>query len=487
MSVFKKFPRTFWVANVMELFERWAWYGIFASLAVYMVTPVSQGGLEWSQVEKSRVISIITGALYFLPIITGTLADRIGYKKVLIASYAIMCVGYYSMAYITDFWPFVMAFGFMAFGAALFKPVISATISKTTTTENSSIGFGIFYMIVNIGGFLGPIATMSLIKGDGGWTMMFIASAISISINIILVLFFFKEPERDENAAQEPLGELISKSFKNIFEALSDIKLTILLVIFVFFWTVFNQIYYTLPNFIVQWIDTRSIITSVEGFSPWLAEWMTDKNGQVAFQLFTNMNSLAIILLQLIISSAVARMRAINSMISGILVCGVGIGFSMLTNNPYYVVVGIIFFSIGEMASSPKFTEYVGSLAPNEKKGLYMGTSFLPHFVGNIFAGFISGDLYEVLSDKVKLTQKFAAEKGLEISTDLPNDVFFNKVAESMGMTDAQLTQTLWDTYNPGSITYIIFALAIFTVTCLFFYDKFLLRPQVKEKEAVSA
>ena len=487
-SLFKKFPSTFWVANVMELFERWAWYGMFSSLAVYLTTSVNEGGLEWSQIDKAAVLSIVTGALYFLPIITGTLADRVGYKKILTISYVVMMIGYYFMSQLTGFWPFTMAFSFMAIGAALFKPVISATISKTTNEKTASIGFGIFYMIVNVGGFLGPIATMTIIK-EFSWIYMFYASVISITVNLVLVLLFFKEPEREESS-NESIGEMLVKSGRNIFEALSDVKLTVLLLIFVLFWTVFNQIYYTLPNFIVHWVDTRSIITYVEGFSPWLAEWMTDSNGQVAFQLFTNMNALAIIFLQILISTLVMRIRAINSMMAGVLICGLGLGFSMLTNNPLFLVLGIVIFSIGEMSASPKFTEYVGSLASSDKKGLYMGTSFLPHFVANILAGVIAGPVYQELSDKVTLTKRYVTENGLSIDSNLANDEYFTALAMKLNISESALTQLLWDTYNPGSITYIIFALAILTVVCLFLYDKFLLKgknPKTAElKESVA-
>ena len=480
-SLFKKFPGTFWIANVMELFERWAWYGMFSSLAVYLTISKNEGGLEWSQIDKAAVLSIVTGALYFLPIITGTIADRVGYKKVLTISYVIMIIGYFFMSQLTGFWPFTVAFGFMAVGAALFKPVISATISKTTDEKTASIGFGIFYMIVNVGGFLGPIATMTIIK-EFSWVYMFYASVISITVNLILVLLFFKEPAREE-APKESIGEMLIKSIKNIVEALSDLRLTVLLLIFIMFWTVFNQIYYTLPNFIVHWIDTKSIIAYVSEFSPWLAEWMTDSNGQVAFQLFTNMNALAIIFFQIIISTLVMRMRAINAMISGILICGLGLGFSMLTNNPLFLVLGIVVFSIGEMAASPKFTEYVGSLASRDKKGLYMGTSFLPHFAGNLLAGVIAGPVYQALSDKVSLTKRYASENGFDIDSSLGNDEYFAAVAAKLNLSESGLTQLLWDTYNPGSITYIIFALAALTVICLFLYDKLLLKGDVKKKE----
>ena len=138
-----RFPRTFWAANSLELFERWAWYGMFMILANYLTGSTSEGALGFSQVEKGTLMGSIVGILYFMPLLTGSIADKFGYKKVLLVSYAILASGYLLMGVFKSYWPVYFSFLYLAVGAALFKPVISATISKTTDDSNSSIGFGI--------------------------------------------------------------------------------------------------------------------------------------------------------------------------------------------------------------------------------------------------------------------------------------------------------------------------------------------------------
>ena len=89
MSVFGKFPRTFWVANVIELFERWAWYGFFMLFANYLTGSSDAGGLEFTQEQKGWLMGVGTGILYFLPVLTGAIADRYGYRKVLSLAFLI--------------------------------------------------------------------------------------------------------------------------------------------------------------------------------------------------------------------------------------------------------------------------------------------------------------------------------------------------------------------------------------------------------------
>lgn len=89
MNIFHTFPRTFWVANAIELFERWAWYGFFMLFANYLTGSSDLGGLEFTQSEKGLLMGVGTGILYFMPVLTGAIADRYGYKKVLFLSFII--------------------------------------------------------------------------------------------------------------------------------------------------------------------------------------------------------------------------------------------------------------------------------------------------------------------------------------------------------------------------------------------------------------
>ena len=135
-------------------------------------------------------------------------------------------------------------------------------------------------------------------------------------------------------------------------------------------------------------------------------------------------------------------------------------------------MVAILIFALGEMAGSPKITEYIGRIAPKDKKALYMGYSFIPVFLGNVFAGIISGNVYQAMSDKVSITQKFVAEKGLAIADGLSTNEYFNEVARQVNMSPSDLTNHLWEAYNPSRMWIVILSIGVAATVCLFIYDK---------------
>ncbi len=474
-TVFKKFPKTFWIANSMELFERWAWYGLFAVLALYLTQSTDTGALGFTQAQKGSMMGTVTAILYLLPLFTGALADRFGYKKMLIIAFVIYSLSYLLMGQARSYTAVYGAFLLVALGAALFKPIVSATVAKTTDETTSSIGFGIFYMIVNIGGFIGPVFSSKL-RHIYGWHIVFIMAASAIAVNILLALIFFKEPGRVKNT--DPFWSSIAKSLKHIVTALSDVKLTVFLVIMIGFWTMFNQLFYTLPNFIYQWVDTAMIYQWIHGFSPDLAVAVGTQKGVIAPEMLVNLDAGFIILFQIIISSLVMRFKPVNAIITGIMVVSVGIGFAFGTNNGFYVILGIFIFSIGEMASSPKFTEYIGRIAPKNKEALYMGTSFLPVAVGNKFAGWLSGPVYQSMSDKISLLQHYVAKQGLQIpaiSEKFTKNDYLKRAAELMHTDQHGLTQMLWNTYHPYRIWILFSAIGVVTIIALFLYNHFVL------------
>lgn len=483
MNLFSKFPRTFWVANTIELFERWAWYGFFMLFANYLTGSSDLGGLEFTQSQKGTIMGVGTGILYFLPVLTGAIADRYGYKKVLILAFIIYASAFALFPQVSSFAAVFGMYIYLALGAALFKPVISATIAKTTTKETSSIGFGIFYMMVNVGAFFGPMVTL-LFKGQS--QMIFYVSAGIILLNFIL-LIFYEEPKtpsvKPEKEPVDDAGKTGAKRevsllqtfgalFRNMASIVRDVKFLLFLVIVAGFWTMYNQLFFTLPVFISQWVDTSPFYHFFDTYIPFISANYSPAPGVMDAEFVTNMDALYIILFQLMVSALVMRLKPLNSMMTGFLVCSVGMAFTLFSQNVLFTIVAILVFALGEMAGSPKITEYIGCIAPEDKKALYMGYSFIPVFLGNIFAGIISGNVYQATSDKVAITERFAAERGLQITDGLSTSEYFNEVARLVKMSPQDLTDHLWNTYNPSRIWIIILSIGITAAVCLYIYDK---------------
>jgi len=469
------FPGTFWTANVMELFERWAWYGLFILLALYFTGSTDDGALGFTQSQKGLLMGTVVGILYVLPTITGAIADKFGYKRILIISYLILSSGYLLMSYATTYASMFMAFLYVGLGAGLFKPVISATITKTTTEKTASIGFGIFYMIVNIGAFVGPVVASKLRELD--WKYAFWMSSAAILVNLVLLLIFYKEPEREK--VKEPLSRTMGDIFKNLGKALTDYKLVFFLLIIVGFWTMYNQLFFTLPVYIEQWVNTSIIYNWVGNFWPWMADFIGTDHGTVNPEMIVNVDALYIVFFQVLVSSLIMKYKPVNTIISGFLISSIGIALWFATQNGFYLFLSILIFATGEMASSPRILEYIGKIAPKDKVALYMGTYYLPLAGGNFLAGILSGDVYTRISDKYYLLSLEVQKRGLylpEVSDTFSKNEYFASAAELMNLSQTELTNFLWVQYQPSNIWMLFTGIGLSTVVLLFLYDRFMLK-----------
>ena len=476
LQIFKKYPSVFWIANIIELFERYAWYGFYMGFGLFLVGSKETGAMGFSPVEKGIIMGTGSMLLYFLPILTGAIADKIGYRKVLFLSFLIYISGFYMIQHFHSFEMVFVSFIWICLGGAFFKPIISATISKTTNEETASIGFGIFYMMVNIGGFIGPfVAGIMLGKG---WNFVFMLSIVSIAVNFLITLLFFKEPKLERQSV--PLITAIIQPFKNIFVTLINWRYTLFLLIMSIFWGAYNQLYYTFPNFIEDWVNTAIIYQNIHSLFPALAELINTGKGTVSAVTLSSLDSFYIIVFQIIVSAFVMRFRPLNAMMGGIFVLAFGLSMMFAFQNGWIVLLGLLIFGLGEMSSSPKFTEYVGSIAPADKKALYMGSSLLPIALGHQIAGFLSGAPYEKVADKLFLLKTEVVKRGLnvpEVGDSFTKTDYFNEAARQMNLTQQQLTDFLWHNYHPQSIWIIFGSVALSAAVLLFLYDRFILMP----------
>lgn len=529
------FNKNFWIASFMELMERWAWYGIYTLLGLYLVGSTDTGGLGFDHVQKGNIMGNIVGILYFLPLIFGVIADRIGYKISLTIAFIIMICGYYLLGEVNTYWSVYMVFLLVAIGAAFFKPVASAIVARNTNETTGTMGFGIFYMMVNIGGFIGP-AMSSGLRTTYGWKIIFIQAAVVIAINLVVLLLFYKEPKVEK--PKNSIGEAIKESVLGIFEALKDIRLGVLLLLMIGFWTMFNQLFNTLPNFIEDWVNSAVISNWLNENLPALGSLLT-QDGQVKPEWFTNIDALMIILFQISISFFVIKMRHINAVIRGAVIATIGIGLTFYSGNVWFTIIGTMIFAIGEMMSSPTVSSFIALITPKGKEGLYQGTYFLPVAASYFVTSFISGGLYQSWSDKLSLLKKemagrniampevvtkeqfieegsktlnmsisafekqfnlkaetidwtvvkqsftdFAASKSVNISQvhfPFSKNEYFTLAEQKLGMSHWDMTNMLWETYNPNKIWYVIVGIGLFSIVALTIYDKLIIKPLEKK------
>lgn len=383
-SGFKSFPRNFWTVIVMEFFERGSYYGVMSVLSIYLILSPSEGGLGFSREGVGAIKSTITPLLYLLPILAGAIADRFGYRKVLMFAFTLMSAGYFFTSISTSYGIVFLSLIVMAVGAGFFKPIISGTIARVTDESNSSLGFGVYYWSINLGAFLFPLILVPFLK-DISWSYIFIMAAVGTGSMLLLNFFAYKEPPRPENS--KPLSQV----FKDIALVLKDYRFVLMIVIYSGFWILYFQMFDTVLWYLKDYIDMTPVNNVVNRF---LALFVDNPSWEFDAEHVTVINAGAIIALQLLVSSLVRKFPALPTMIVGIALGTIGMAIFSISTYAWVFVAGLIIFSIGEMTAHPKFISYIGLVAPADKKALYLGYSFLYGVIGSGIGGILGAVMY---------------------------------------------------------------------------------------------
>jgi proton-dependent oligopeptide transporter, POT family len=384
------FPRVFWVANVIEILERFVYYGIYFSFGIYM------SSLGYSRDQLGIVQTIFLLFSYIVPLFSGTFADRFGFKKVLIVAYLAYLPSVLLLILTKSFSGIALTMLSIGLAAGIFKPLISGTVRAVTDRSNATLGFGIFYAMVNVGGSLGPIVAGKLRVIS--WDLSFKVAAAMVVLMLILTLLFYKEPPRERE------GVTLRAKMKDIGVALSDLKFSLfLLLLGVFFWIPFWAFFNLCALYVDTNIDTARLYQAIRGvFGAGFANFFSrdvDGTRKVMGETISHTGYI-IVFLQLFVSRISEKFKPIPSFLFGLLICALGFVVMGLANvhAPAMVFLGIFFFAVGEMISSPRIQEYITWMAPKEKAGLYMGSNFLAVAVG-AFSGAIYTSAYGRFSD----------------------------------------------------------------------------------------
>jgi dipeptide/tripeptide permease len=383
ISLTRDYPRTFWVANVMELFERAAYYGLNSVLAVYLADQAAAGGLGFSKPAIGFLQSIVYAATYVLPILGGALADRYGYRRMLLVAFGLLASGYFAAGHMSAYAMVFLALLVMATGSGLFKPIISGTIARTTDERTSALGFGIYYWMINLGAFLAPLV-VSVLKGFD-WRYVFIASAAYCAAMLIPAALIYRDPPRP--ASSKRLKEVLAGAA----EVLADARFMLMVVVYSGFWILYFQNFGSVLWYLRDFIDREPVSAAVTSLLhaiglPWTFTFDAEH--------VTVINAGTIILLQVLVSRLVAKRKALPTMVTGMLIGGAGFVLLASSFSPWVFIAGIAVFSIGEMTTHPKYYSFIGLIAPEDRKAVYMGYAFLYGVFGSLLGSSVGAFLY---------------------------------------------------------------------------------------------
>ncbi len=380
-SGISSFPRTFWIANVMELFERGAYYGLNALLAIYLSNKVADGGLGFTEDMVGLLQSFVYAITYIFPILGGALADRYGYRKMLLIAFSLLAAGYFMSGHVTSYGVIFATLLLMATGSGLFKPIISGTIARTTSEKNSGMGFGIYYWMINLGALVAPLVA-GLLRDNFSWTWVFTASSLYCAAMLFPAAFLYRDPEKPESTKN------IKEVLHGAVTVLSDARFMLLIFVYSCFWILYFQNFGSVLWYLRDFIDPGPINRMFDSIGI---------NMKFGPEYVTVINAGTIVLLQIVVNFVVKRFKPLPTMIGGILIGSLGFLCLASSQSVWIFILGIAVFSIGEMTCHPKYYSYIGIVAPQEKKATYMGYAFLYGVIGSLVGSNLGGEMYNSL------------------------------------------------------------------------------------------
>ena len=381
------FTRSFWVANFTELFERLAYYGASAVLAIYLSEQ-----LHFSKEVTGWMIGTFGFVVWFLPVLGGTLADHFGFRRALMFAYVVMTVGYFLLgslsapwmhaarAAVGDKWLVLGILMIPALGPAVVKPCVAGTTARAAAENVRSIGYSIYYTLVNIGGTLGPVVAW-LVRKQLGWGVenVFRVSALSVFLMFLVTLVFFREPAQSADQRVSSVADAIS----NMFVVLRNFRFVLFLLIFSSFYVVFWQEFVSAPLFLRGYVDPNANA-----------------------DLLLSIDALTVICLQILVSYLTRKIPAFPAMTLGLVISSLSWLFLAIHPSTLGFVAALIVLALGEITQSARYYEYISRLAPSGQQGLYMGYAFLPIAIGYFIAGPLGGYLLHEFGDVLHRPQQ---------------------------------------------------------------------------------
>jgi len=383
---FDSFHRSFWVANSLELFERLAYYAQAAVMSIFL-----RDFLNFNEVDATTLSSIFGLLVYLLPIFAGTFADKYGFRKAFSFAFFVMAIGYFLIGAIGSpilkplihdmslFWLIVVVLIFTAIGESFIKPSVLGTVALTSTSETKSLGYAIYYTLVNIGGATGPVIAY-FVRSLVGIQWVYMVSALSCAMMLAGTILFYRMPE-SAMAIKQPS---VKTKLLDMAKVLINVRFMVFLLIFTLYWMTFWQIFITLPYYISDFISKKAPFDLIESIDAW-----------------------SIIFLQVVINRLTKNMPPITAIVLGFFVSSLSWFVVAAEPSVAGVIAAMVVWSRGEMSMAPRYYEYIADQAPRGQEALFQGYAFLPIALGYFAGGIIGGRLYSSLAKQSQSPTKF--------------------------------------------------------------------------------
>lgn len=395
----QKFPRVFWTANLTELFERAAYYSMASFVVIYL------GRLGLGEYWPSNLNGTLWFLVYFLPILSGTIADQVGFRKSLLVAFVLLTGGYFMMGYPVWFggqtlsptvgsemtagrevlWPVLAAIVLIGIGGSIIKPCISGTVQKTHAGR-ATLAFAIFYMVINIGSVVGRVVAYYVRHFYDNLSFIFAVATGASVVAFFVVLLLYRDHGAEMRAADKP-KKTPGQVLLNMVLVLRNGRFALFLLVSSGFWFLYNQVYNVLPLYVKRVVETEP-----------------------AMDLYTAANPITIVCFQLLITKLFGKMKPIRSIVVGTVIIGLSmvinlvpiwmaggvraLAMNWLPIGSLFIVLTVSLIAFGELFTSPRTYEWIGALAPKGQEGLFLGYANLPMAIGSLVGGPVGAAIF---------------------------------------------------------------------------------------------
>jgi POT family proton-dependent oligopeptide transporter len=375
------FARPFWVANGTELFERLAYYGVSAVLAIYL-----HERLHFSEEQTGSLQGIFGFVVWFLPIFGGALADRLGYRRILSLAYLVLSVGYFMIGSITAdwlapvraaiplYWVVLVILMIPALGPGLVKPVVAGTTARGSSEAMRSLGYSIYYTIVNIGGALGPLVGSLVRRSVGVQNVAYVSALFAFAMFVVTILFFRELPVPAEHQVQT-----VGAAARNMLRVITNLRVIVFLLLFSGFYVVFWQVYVALPLYVRGYVNANSPIDAL-----------------------ISIEGTGVILFTVLVAWLTRKLHPMTTMATGVLITALSWLLLTVSGSNWFIAATLVGIAIGELTQAPRYYEYISKLAPKGQEGTFIGFAFLPIAIGYLVGGPLGGWLVRYFGTVVR-------------------------------------------------------------------------------------
>ena len=448
--------KSYWLLNIFQMLEIFAYQIVVLQMSIYISQEDVIGGLHWDHILKGQIFLFWALAQRLTPMIFGSFADKRGYKITLLLSYIFIIAGYWFLGTQREFLPFLFGAIVLGFGSGMFKPAVQGAIAHQLNERNSTRGWGIYFMLLNLAVLL-AIPFSKYLKSIA-WDYIFLGSALIILLNFFLTLFTYED---------SPKPKIQDSTFKHIFTNIRKPRVFLFIMIMSGFTTIYMQFYETLPNFIYDWVDTSDLISIFRLPTTFLMD--TSIGTMVSYEWLYAINTILTIIFITYISQLLSKTKSTNAILLGIALSVLGLFVCGSTDIGLLFLAGILIYTFGEMITNPQFVNFLSRMSGEDNKATLIGFLNISFAIGLAGGAYLGGYLYNTFGDKSRLAAEYISKiHGLNIK----NQYAIEKLKTITGYNDIGLRDFLWNYYHPNRLWYVFLAIGLITLLALYLYKK---------------